>query len=43
MPMLRTATSVTYTVEPPLTDILYGGHLIIQDKMLRCELNLHYV
>ena len=29
-------------VEPPLTDILYSGHLIIQDKMLRSGLNLHY-
>ena len=30
------------TVEPPLTDIVYSGHLIIQDKMLRSRLNLHY-
>ena len=30
------------TVEPPLTDILYSRHLIIQDKMLRSGLNLHY-
>ena len=29
------------TVEPPLTDILYSGHLIILDKMLRSELKLH--
>ena len=31
-----------YTVELPLTDILYSGHLIIQDKMLQSGLNLHY-
>ena len=30
------------TVEPPLIDILYSGHLIIQDKMLWSRLNLHY-
>ena len=29
-------------MEPPLTDILYSRHLIIQDKMLRSGLNLHY-
>ena len=33
---------VGYTVEPPLTNILYSGHLIIQDKMLQSGLNLHY-
>ena len=32
----------TTTVEPPLTDILYSGHLIMQDKMLWSGLNLHY-
>ena len=30
-------------MEPPLTDILYSGRLIIQDKMLRFGLNLHYL
>ena len=35
-------TFLQCTVEPPLTDILYSGHLIIQDKMLRSGLNLHY-
>ena len=30
------------TVEPLLTDILYSGHLIIQDKILWSGLNLHY-
>ena len=30
-----------YTVDTPLTEILYSGHLIIQDKMLRSGLNLH--
>ena len=30
------------TVEPPLTDILYRRHLIIQDKLLQSRLNLHY-
>ena len=31
-----------YTVEPPLMDILYSEHLIIQDKMSPSGLNLHY-
>ena len=30
-------------MEPPLTDIFYSGHLIIEDKLLQPELNLHYV
>ena len=36
-------TSSKYTVEPPLTDILYSIHLTIRDKMLWSRLNLHYV
>ena len=35
--------SIPHTVEPPLMDILYSGHLYIQDKMLQSRLNLHYV
>ena len=30
------------TVEPSLMDILYSGHLTIQDKMSQSRLNLHY-
>ena len=30
------------TVEPPLTDILYSRHLIIQDKVSRSRLKSHY-
>ena len=33
---------MVYTGRTPLTDILYSGHLIIQDKMLRSGLILHY-
>ena len=36
------AHTIRDTVEPPLMDILYSGHLIIQDKMLWSGLNLHY-
>ena len=39
---LMSATMNISTMESPLMDILYSGHLIIQDKMLRSELNLHY-
>ena len=31
-----------YSGTPPLTDILYSGHLVIQDKMLRSGLNLRH-
>ena len=32
--MAEPGKGLSYTVEPPLMDIFYSGHLIIQDKML---------
>ena len=41
-PHIQGSLLLRNTVEPTLMDILYSGYLIIQDKMLRSELKLHY-